>query len=354
MSLREQMKRILPDILPPNPKDAIKGTELIQLVKYRLNQEYSDATLRYHFSIMSCDPSSPIAKVEQGQGYYLRTNTLKSMSSARHMLSPSQATFGDEFGYTSNEALYRANKFRAIVARMNAVDNRFPFTLQETFDESAVYESLWNYPDLILVDWEIAQSSGSGTGFDRDLLELRRSFGSQPFTLRSIKMKLQTRLDTFREDFFQCLSNSRWAHYGEIIVAEPIVDETLVEELRGLGSEFGIGVTSLGLTAEELDDLPEPGAIHAFGDREMEALEKRLTIQKICTPRPRSELDWRQIRALRGENEELENMFHWLTACLDSGKATSYEDYKINPPVPSDINTTLPAGFASEKAEAEL
>ena len=33
------MKRILPDILPPNPKDAIKGTELIQLVKYRLNQE---------------------------------------------------------------------------------------------------------------------------------------------------------------------------------------------------------------------------------------------------------------------------------------------------------------------------
>lgn len=345
------MKRILPDILPPNPKDAIKGTELIQLVKYRLNQEYSDATLRYHFSIMSCDPSSPIAKVDQGQGYYLRTNTLKSMSSARHMLSPSQATFGGEFGYTSNEALYRANKFRAIVARMNSVDNRFPFILQETFGEDAVYESLWNFPDLVLVDWEIAKGSGLGSGFDRDLLELRRSFGSQPFTLRSVKMKLETRLDTFREDFFQCLSNSRWAHYGELIVAEPVVDESLVEELRGLGSEFGIGITSFGLSAEKLDELPEPGAIRAFGDREIEALEKRLAIQKICTPRPRTEIDWRQIRALRAENEELENMFRWLTSCLDSGKAISFEEFRENPPAAKNLKETLPAGFASETAD---
>ena len=346
------MKKILPDILPKNPNDAIKGTELIQLVKYRLNQEYSDATLRYHFSIMSCDPSSPIAKVEQGQGYYLRTNTLKSMTSARHMLSPSQATFGDEFGYTSNEALYRANKFRAIVARLNAVDNRFPYVLQETFGEDAVYESLWNYPDLVMVDWEIAQNPGTGSGFDRELLELRRSFGSQPFTLRSVKMKLETRLDTFREDFFQCLSNSRWAHYGELIVAEPVVDEMLVEELRSLGSEFGIGITRFGLSAAALDDLPEPGAISAFSDHEIEALEKRLTIQKICTPRPRTEIDWRQIRALRDENEELENMFSWLTGCLDSGKAMSYEDYRENPPVPTPKNDSLPAGF-TEAAEAE-
>ncbi|MGI9243972.1 MAG: hypothetical protein ACR2RV_24460 [Verrucomicrobiales bacterium] len=346
------MKRILPDILPPNPKDAIKGTELIQLVKYRLNQEYSDATLRYHFSIMSCDPSAPIAKVDQGQGYYLRTNTLKSMSSARHII-PAQAGSGDEYGYTSNEALYRANKFRAIVARINSVDNRFPFILQETFGEDAVYESLWNYPDLVLVDWEIAKSTGRGSGFDRDLLELRRSFGSQPFTLRSVKMKLETRADTFREDFFQCLSNSRWAHFGELIIAEPVTDDSLVEELRGLGSEFGIGITSYGLDAEALNDLPEPGAIRAFGDSEIKDLEKRLTIQKICTPRPRTEIDWRQIRALRAENEELESMFRWLTSCLDSGKAISFEDFQANPPVPSDKHDSLPAGF-TQPAEAEI
>ena len=68
MNLRDQLKEILPEILPTNPAVAINGTELIRLVKYRLKQEYSDATLRYHFSIMCCDPASPIAKVEQGQG----------------------------------------------------------------------------------------------------------------------------------------------------------------------------------------------------------------------------------------------------------------------------------------------
>ena len=40
----------------------------------------------------------------------------------------------------------------------------------------------------------------------------------------------------------QCLSNSRWAHYGELIVAEPIEDPDLVEGLRALGVEFGIGI----------------------------------------------------------------------------------------------------------------
>ncbi len=328
MSLREQLRKLLPEILPADPKDAIKGTELIQLVKYQLNQDYSDATLRYHFSIMSCDPSSPIAKVEHGQGYYLRTNTLTSMASARHMLSASQATFGGEFGYDSNEALFRANKFRAVVARYYEEENRFPFVLAETFDENAKYDELWKYPDMVIVDWEIGVQSDDGVRFDEDMMQLRRSFGSQPFTLRSIKMKLDVRHENYREDFYQCLSNSRWAHFGEFIIAGPLEDERLVEDLRNLGAEFGIGITSFGLTAETIDDLPEPGMIHAFGDREMEALQKRIQIQRISSARPRKEMDWPQVRQLRGENEELEEMFHWITYSLDKGKADSYENYR--------------------------
>ena len=56
MNLRDQLKEILPEILPSDPSSSIKGTELIRLVKYRLKQEYSDATLRYHFSILCADP----------------------------------------------------------------------------------------------------------------------------------------------------------------------------------------------------------------------------------------------------------------------------------------------------------
>ena len=70
MSLRNQLSDLLAEILPSNPKDSIKGTELIRLLRMTLDGEYSDASLRYHFSVMSCDPNSPIAKVEKGQGYY--------------------------------------------------------------------------------------------------------------------------------------------------------------------------------------------------------------------------------------------------------------------------------------------
>ena len=72
MSLRSQLEELLPELLPSDPAQAIKGTELIRLVRLRLGEEYSDASLRYHFSFMASEPDSEIAKVERGQGYYRR------------------------------------------------------------------------------------------------------------------------------------------------------------------------------------------------------------------------------------------------------------------------------------------
>ena len=42
MNLRDQLKEILPDILPRNPNQSIKGTELIELVKYKLKQDEAE------------------------------------------------------------------------------------------------------------------------------------------------------------------------------------------------------------------------------------------------------------------------------------------------------------------------
>ena len=53
MSLRSQLEELLPELLPSDPAQAIKGTELIRLVRLRLGEEYSDASLRYHFSFMA-------------------------------------------------------------------------------------------------------------------------------------------------------------------------------------------------------------------------------------------------------------------------------------------------------------
>ena len=48
MSLRSQLEELLPELLPSDPTQAIKGTELIRLVRLRLGEDNSDASLRYH------------------------------------------------------------------------------------------------------------------------------------------------------------------------------------------------------------------------------------------------------------------------------------------------------------------
>ena len=103
MNLRDQLKEILPEILPSDPSSSIKGTELIRLVKYRLKQEYSDATLRYHFSILCADPSSPIAKVDQGQGYYLRTTRVTTLEEARALAAAGFTQAGMDLFHSGRE-----------------------------------------------------------------------------------------------------------------------------------------------------------------------------------------------------------------------------------------------------------
>ncbi len=88
MSLRSQLEELLPELLPSDPAQAIKGTELIRLVRLRLGEEYSDASLRYHFSFMASEPDSEIAKVERGQGYYRRVRDRDGKPAARGAAAP--------------------------------------------------------------------------------------------------------------------------------------------------------------------------------------------------------------------------------------------------------------------------
>lgn len=332
MSLRDQLRKILPEILSANPGDAIKGTELIRLVKFRLNQDYSDATLRYHFSIMSCDPTSPIAKVEHGQGYYLRTSTtIHSLQSARNLIPTSQGLLGEEFKATSEEvdlALARANKFREIFCRHNEAGNRFPYSFERSFADGELYHNLWRFPDALLVDWHVAEAADEEFVINPDLLEMCRCAGGAPFTLSSTKMKLDVDHGSVREDFFQCLSNSTWAHTGELIIAAPVTDEKLVEDLRALGTEFGIGVASWGLDLETLDALPEAAAIRTLHLREFEAIQDRIVLDRICAPTTRKGLSWAQFLEMRQESSDFEEIIQWLTSCLRDLTPHSYPEYR--------------------------
>ncbi|MFC5051909.1 hypothetical protein ACFPK9_14995 [Rubritalea spongiae] len=320
MSLRNQLNDVLPDILPANPKEAIKGTELIRLVRMRLDGNYSDASLRYHFSIMSCDPGSSIAKVEKGQGYYRRTAEVPALASAQELISMTQGRL-DDFG-SDQEAmdlvLLRVKKFRAIVKRWSEVNGRYPFVFRDPFQASSPMGNLWKFPELMLVDWEGAGEEGNS------VLQLKQTLNLPPFRLYAARLRIHPTIHTFREDFFQALSSSVWANGGELFYACAIEDEALTDAFRKLNEVFGVGVTSFGLSLEQLDDLPRPAHILNAHPRETEALMERLEINRVAAAHTRPHLDWAALDAIRNDTEEINQLFDWLTTSLKQGEPSPH------------------------------
>jgi hypothetical protein len=328
MSLRKQLSDILPSLLPANPAESIKGTELIRLTRLQLTGNYSDASLRYHFSIMSCDPASPIAKVEKGQGYYKRTASVPALSGAQELLSMTQGRLEDLTAdpQTTDAALLRIRKFRAVVTRYFEINGRFPFAFREAFAKEAPLGNLWKYPELVLVDWETGGSPDEEMALDGKMLALKQQLGLPPFRLHGARLRIQPSLLTYREDFFQTLAVSMWAQGGELIYAAPIEDEALADGLRKLNAAFGVGVTSFGLTTEALDELPRPANILNAHPSETEAIMAKLDINRIAAPKTRHHIDWNALGSLRSESAEAEKLVGWLTRCLEERKAEPFKE----------------------------
>lgn len=329
MSLRNQLSDILPGLLPHNPADAIKGTELIRLTRLQLNGNYSDASLRYHFSIMSCDPASPIAKVEKGQGYYRRSAPLPALSGAQELLSLTQGRLDDLSGADQelvDAAMLRIRKFRAVVLRYYETNGRFPFAFREAFSREAPISNLWKYPELVLVDWETGGRPDEEMSIDGAMLALKQRLGLPPFRLHAARLRIQPSLATYREDFFQTLAVSQWAQGGELLYAAPIEDEALADALRRLSLAFGLGITTFGLTAAVLDELPRPANILNAHPRETEAIMAKLDVTRIAAPATRPHVDWNALAAMANESPETEKLLGWLTRCIDQRRAEPFKE----------------------------
>lgn len=327
MSLRQQLTDILPTILPSSPKEATKGTELIRLVRLRLEGDYSDASLRYHFSIMSCDPASPIAKVEKGQGYYRRAAPVPALSGAQDLLSMTQGRLDDFAGDIGavDHILQRIRKFRAAATRYCEVNGRFPYPFRDALTRDSPLGNLWKFPDMVVVDWEGGEPADQLLNLDPEILALKSGLGIPPYRIQSVTLRLVPNLELFREEFFQALSVSSWCQGGELFYAGPIEDEALADALRQLSNRFGIGITTFGLTAEMLDELPGPEHILNAQPRETEALMERFDVRRIASPRLKDHLDWASLDAIRSDNEEVRRLFRWLTACIETEQVRPFE-----------------------------
>ena len=126
-SLKERLNAFFPDVLPDSPDEAIGGTELLKrLRKGGIPRQHSDDTLRNYFSWMSKDPTSTLAKVDQGRGYYCRS------LHDREDLSPDPSERSGTRDAEGRRADQREEKFRSLFMLWSMQQRYFPMHLEHT------------------------------------------------------------------------------------------------------------------------------------------------------------------------------------------------------------------------------
>jgi hypothetical protein len=160
---------------------------------------------------MSKDLTSSIAKIADGHGYYLR-NTENRVN----LEPPPGAEVSTATEVSGGREIQLEEKFRSIFIRHSEQANqKFPMHVEHTRAtrrEAGVNQ--WKFPDVVLLDWEgVGDLTDQGLyRLDPNLLAVKTSLGEPPFSLESIELKVGVSFPTFRESFFQCVSNSKWAH----------------------------------------------------------------------------------------------------------------------------------------------
>ena len=151
--------------------------------------------------------------------------------------------------------------------------------------------------------------------------------GEQPFRLTSVELKVDLNLTSFRENFFQCVSNSKWAHHSVLGVAYPVTDTTLVEELQRLGASYDVTIVSYSLDAARLEEWPPAEQIMAMSDSDFDELAKSVKLSTIATGRQRPGLDWEHIKDMRDQTDDFVVLFQWIAHCLREGRPFKHADF---------------------------
>ncbi len=125
----------------------------------------------------------------------------------------------------------------------------------------------WLHPDIVgvylpLGDWKA------------DVIEFNQLLDKNSVRLFSFELKKSVTKATYRESFFQAVSNSSWAHEGYLVSAHITEDDDLLSELERLSASFGIGIISL-----DLADFDSSCVLFPARSREVLGWE---TVNKLC------------------------------------------------------------------------
>ncbi len=324
-TLRELLEEELPKILPENPDEAINGTSLIKEVKsWGDFHDANDFTLRMYFSLMAADSTSVLAKRPGKHGYYLRLK--ETEDTIPDSIKTEKGDKGKQFARDEQ----REEKFRSIFMRHSEFENYSVMKIEHT--KGIKKEKGWNkwkFPDVILVKWEVGEFQGKEFRLSSPLLEVRKSLGEQPFKLYSNELKTEVRVSNLRESFFQCVSNSKWAHRAQFVVAAEIKDSTLEDELSRLGRSYDVTIISFGMNLNNLDKLPSASEILKMDQGKFEEkFNPEINIKVITTGKEKESLDWEHLKDMQTQSDEFKSLIEWISKCLTKRKLYKYEDFE--------------------------
>lgn len=113
----------------------------------------------------------------------------------------------------------------------------------------------WLHPDLVGFYLPIEE-------WNENLIEFNRLSDNNALKLFSFELKKSINKSNYRENYFQAVSNSSWAHEGYLVATEITQDDDLLAELERLTMSFGIGIIQL-----ELKDIDSSKVLFAAKQR---------------------------------------------------------------------------------------
>lgn len=289
MGLREKLNEILPGLLPESADQAIKGKELIARVRAVLGDAYSDHSLRSQFSFIALDPDSCLARVENGQGYYLRSEGD----------SPSlQNVFG---GNAEGETML--HKAMALAVRLYDTAGQGVFVYPVEDEES------WGHPDLVAVQWP------SGAWDDEGAYIMEEP--GEALSFRAICVGFAEDEESCRQAFFRALACGQWAQESELLLLPGAANEN---ELTDLATRYGVGIRCLDADENALQDMPRADEIFRLNTEDARTLLASLPQTTLAGPRYRA-LSERAAAAM----PDTAVVLQWARGCAKRGRVEAFE-----------------------------
>lgn len=295
MSLRDKLVEILPTLLPAREEDAIKGTELIARVRAVLGDAYSDRSLRSQFSFIALEEDSCLARVPNGQGYYLR----------REDVQPSLHNMFESEADATREGMDPLHKALALAVRLYDTAGLGVFVYPVEEEES------WGHPDLVAVQWPAGNLTPDGAY----VLEPGEE---QSAHMRACCVTVAGDAESCRRAFFRALACGLWAQQAELLIIGEQPESP--QELAQLAAKYGVGVRAIEADVYTPYNLPRADEIFRAAAEEARALLESLPLCTLAHPRQRSEQ-----QQLQPDMPATLAARNWAQSCITKGRIESYE-----------------------------